>query len=66
MKQACRVTKRTVSAAKDGLLVALAPMSGAGQIMELHHKKHHQAYVTNYNAAIQQYSEVRSMSLYGS
>lgn len=26
--------------------------------MELHHKKHHQAYVTNYNAAIQQYAEV--------
>jgi superoxide dismutase len=22
------------------------------EIMELHHKKHHQAYVTNYNAAL--------------
>ncbi|KAJ9527830.1 hypothetical protein QJQ45_000383 [Haematococcus lacustris] len=29
----------------------------SGQIMELHHKKHHQAYITNYNAAIEKYAE---------
>lgn len=28
-----------------------------GEIMELHHKKHHQAYVTNLNAALQKMSE---------
>jgi superoxide dismutase len=26
--------------------------------MEIHHKKHHQAYITNYNAAMEQYQEV--------
>lgn len=31
-----------------------------GQIMELHHKKHHQAYITNYNAALEQLKEVRA------
>lgn len=33
-------------------------LHSAGQIMELHHKKHHQAYVNNYNAAMEQYKEV--------
>ena len=27
------------------------------EIMELHHKKHHQAYVTNLNKALEQYAE---------
>eukprot|EP00983_Pelagomonas_calceolata_P097204 1158218-Pelagomonas_calceolata.AAC.3 len=31
----------------------------SGQIMELHHKKHHQAYINNYNAAMEQYKEVQ-------
>jgi len=35
---------------------ALAPVISA-QIMELHHKKHHQAYVNNFNNAMQQQSE---------
>lgn len=26
----------------------------SGEIMELHHQKHHQAYVTNYNKALEQ------------
>lgn len=26
----------------------------SGKIMELHHKKHHQAYVTNFNVAVEQ------------
>ena len=26
--------------------------------MELHHKKHHQAYITNFNAAQEQYAQV--------
>lgn len=29
----------------------------SGQIMEIHHQKHHQAYVTNYNKALEQYAE---------
>jgi superoxide dismutase len=33
--------------------VLITPLSvAAADIMELHHKKHHQAYVTNYNAAL--------------
>ncbi|PSS32491.1 Superoxide dismutase [Actinidia chinensis var. chinensis] len=32
---------------------ALEPVI-SGEIMELHHKKHHQTYVTNYNNALQQ------------
>lgn len=32
----------------------------SGQIMELHHKKHHQAYVTNFNAAMEQYAQAES------
>lgn len=35
---------------------ALEPVI-AGEIMELHHKKHHNAYVTNLNKAIEQYAE---------
>jgi len=29
----------------------------SGQIMELHHLKHHQGYVNNFNAAVSQYAE---------
>ncbi|KDD75264.1 hypothetical protein H632_c777p0, partial [Helicosporidium sp. ATCC 50920] len=29
----------------------------SGEIMELHHKKHHQAYVTNLNKALEQSQE---------
>ncbi|DAZ92991.1 TPA: hypothetical protein N0F65_011488 [Lagenidium giganteum] len=35
---------------------ALEPVI-SGEIMQLHHQKHHQAYVTNYNAALEQYAE---------
>ena len=35
---------------------ALEPVI-AGEIMELHHKKHHNAYVTNLNKALEQYAE---------
>jgi superoxide dismutase, Fe-Mn family len=28
----------------------------SGEIMELHHKKHHQAYVNNLNIALEQYA----------
>ena len=35
---------------------ALSPVI-APEIMELHHKKHHQAYVTNLNKALEQYAE---------
>ncbi|PRP74143.1 superoxide dismutase [Planoprotostelium fungivorum] len=38
---------------------ALAPVI-SGQIMELHHKKHHQAYVTNLNAALDKFSSAQS------
>jgi Fe-Mn family superoxide dismutase len=37
---------------------ALAP-SISGQIMELHHSKHHQAYVTGANAALAALAEAR-------
>lgn len=32
----------------------------SGQIMELHHKKHHQTYVTNVNKALEQWAEASS------
>lgn len=32
----------------------------SGQIMELHHKKHHNAYLTNYNKALEQWQEAES------
>ncbi len=35
---------------------ALEPVISA-EIMELHHKKHHNAYITNYNAAMEKYLE---------
>lgn len=35
---------------------ALEPVV-SGEIMQLHHQKHHQAYVTNYNIALEQYAE---------
>ncbi|TYZ68350.1 hypothetical protein PybrP1_012568 [[Pythium] brassicae (nom. inval.)] len=35
---------------------ALEPVI-SGEIMQLHHQKHHQAYVTNYNAAREQFAE---------
>jgi Fe-Mn family superoxide dismutase len=38
---------------------ALAPHI-SGQVMELHHSKHHQAYVTGANAALEQLEEARA------
>lgn len=38
---------------------ALEPVI-AGQIMELHYKKHHQGYVDNLNAALEKYQEAES------
>ncbi|CAI5746349.1 unnamed protein product [Peronospora destructor] len=38
---------------------ALEP-SISGQIMEIHHQKHHQTYVTNFNAAREQYAEAET------
>ncbi|KAF4316903.1 hypothetical protein BBO99_00008393 [Phytophthora kernoviae] len=38
---------------------ALEP-SISGQIMEIHHQKHHQTYVNNYNAALEQYAEAEA------
>ena len=35
---------------------ALEPVISA-EIMELHHSKHHNAYVTNYNKALEQWAE---------
>jgi hypothetical protein len=35
---------------------ALEPII-SGEIMELHHSKHHNAYVTNYNKALEQWAE---------
>ena len=35
---------------------ALAPVV-SGQIMEIHHQKHHATYVKNYNAALEQLAE---------
>jgi Fe-Mn family superoxide dismutase len=40
-------------------LGALAPAI-SGEIMELHYKKHHAAYVANLNKALEQYSEAES------
>ena len=37
---------------------ALEPVI-SGEIMELHHAKHHQAYVNGFNAAYERYREVR-------
>ena len=37
---------------------ALEPVI-SGEIMELHHAKHHQAYVNGFNAAYEKYIEVR-------
>ena len=38
---------------------ALEP-SIAGHIMEIHHQKHHQTYVTNFNAALEQHAEAEA------
>ena len=38
---------------------ALEPVI-SGEIMELHHAKHHQAYVNGFNTAYEKYKEVRS------
>ncbi|EGG14327.1 superoxide dismutase [Cavenderia fasciculata] len=38
---------------------ALEPVI-AGEIMEIHHKKHHQAYVTNLNASLEKYAAAES------
>ena len=38
---------------------ALEPVISA-EIMELHHKKHHNAYVTNLNAALEKYAEAEA------
>ena len=35
---------------------ALEPVI-SGEIMQLHHAKHHQTYVTNFNAAMEKYAE---------
>jgi Fe-Mn family superoxide dismutase len=40
---------------------ALEPVISA-EIMELHHKKHHQTYVTNLNAALEKYQEAEKRS----
>lgn len=40
-------------------LNALEPVISK-EIMELHYKKHHQAYVNNYNAALEKYAEAES------
>jgi superoxide dismutase, Fe-Mn family len=37
----------------------------SGQIMELHHNKHHQAYVTGANTALEQMAEARDKSSFG-
>lgn len=43
---------------------ALAPHI-APEIMELHHSKHHQAYVTGLNATLEQLAEARSTDAFG-
>ena len=37
----------------------------SGKIMELHHSKHHQAYVTGINQALEQLEEARSKESFG-
>ena len=37
----------------------------SGQIMELHHDKHHQAYVTGVNSALEQLAEARAADQLG-
>ena len=37
----------------------------SGQIMELHHDKHHQAYVTGANGALEQLAEARAAGQLG-
>src|SRR6478735_4507422 len=37
----------------------------SGKIMELHHSKHHQAYVTGINQALEQLEEARANSSFG-
>jgi len=37
----------------------------SGQIMELHHDKHHQAYVTGANSALDQLAEARAADQLG-
>ncbi|RLN86124.1 hypothetical protein BBJ28_00005156 [Nothophytophthora sp. Chile5] len=65
LKRAASTASRTTSA--RGIATVTLPdlaydfgelePSIAGQIMEIHHQKHHQTYVTNYNAALEQYAE---------
>ena len=38
---------------------ALEPVI-SGEIMQLHHSKHHNTYVTNFNAAMEKYAEARA------
>ena len=38
----------------------------SGEIMELHHDKHHQAYVTGINTAVEQLAEAREKETFGS
>lgn len=38
----------------------------SGEIMELHHDKHHQAYVTGINTAVEQLAEAREKESFGS
>lgn len=35
----------------------------SGEIMELHHSKHHQAYVNGYNTAYKQFKEVQNVDM---
>ena len=42
---------------------ALEPVISA-EIMQLHHDKHHNAYVTNLNAALEKYADAESQSNY--
>ena len=47
------VTAKLPDLAYDG---ALGPVIG-GEIMQLHHAKHHNTYVTNFNVAMEKYAE---------
>lgn len=42
---------------------ALAPAI-SGEIMEIHHAKHHQTYVTNFNAALEKYADAEAKNDY--